>query len=346
MKKHKISNLLNPLKYQDDLKLKNFKRNFLKKNLELMILIRLTEEKLALERENGRIGGPVHLGAGQEAVAVGVSSNLNKKDMIFGAHRSHSHLLSVNPNPYKLFAEVLGKNTGFSKGMGGSMHLIDKQNGFYGSVPIVSGTVPIAVGAALQAKRKNKNQVSVVYLGDGALEEGVVHESLNLSKILSVPVLFVVENNLFSSHMHLSLRQPETSACRFAEANNIPNILVDGNDFIEVHEAAKKLIEKSRKNGTPCFMEAITFRHYGHVDWRKDIDVGVNRSTKDLENWIKRDPIERLSNAMRKNEFINENQLLGLKEKIKKNIEEFWNKALEDPFPKKEELLKRVYFED
>jgi pyruvate dehydrogenase E1 component alpha subunit len=266
--------------------------------------------------------------------------------MIFGAHRSHSHLLSVNPNPYKLFAEVLGKNTGFSKGMGGSMHLIDKQNGFYGSVPIVSGTVPIAVGAALQAKRNNQNQISVVYLGDGALEEGVVHESLNLSKILSVPVLFVVENNLFSSHMHLSLRQPETSACRFAEANNIPNILVDGNDFIEVHEAAKKLIEKSRKNGTPCFMEAITFRHYGHVDWRKDIDVGVNRSTKDLENWIKRDPIERLCNAMKKNEFINEDQLLSLKEKIKKNIEDDWNKALEDPFPKKEELLKRVYFED
>ena len=107
-------------------------------------------------------------------------------------------------------------------------------------------------------KRKNQNQISVVYLGDGALEEGVVHESLNLSKILSVPVLFVVENNLFSSHMHLSLRQPEISACRFAEANNIPNILVDGNNFIEVHEAAKKLIEKSRKNGTPCFMEAIT----------------------------------------------------------------------------------------
>lgn len=346
MKKHKISNLLNPSKYQDDLKLKNFKRNFLKKHLELMILIRLTEEKLALEREIGTIGGPVHLGAGQEGVAVGVSSNLNKKDMIFGAHRSHSHLLSVNPDPYKLFAEVLGKNTGFSKGMGGSMHLIDKQNGFYGSVPIVSGTVPIAVGAALQAKRKNKNQISVVYLGDGALEEGVVHESLNLSKILSVPVLFVVENNLFSSHMHLSLRQPETSACRFAEANNIPNVLVDGNDFIEVHEEAKKLIEKSRKNGIPCFMEAITFRHYGHVDWRKDIDVGVNRSTKDLENWIKRDPIERLSNAMKKNEFMNEDQILSLKEKIKINIEKSWNKALKDPFPKKEELLKRVYFED
>tara|TARA_B100000575_G_C23077592_1_gene620747 strand:- start:346 stop:1386 length:1041 start_codon:yes stop_codon:yes gene_type:complete len=346
MKKHKISNLLDPSKYQGSLKLKSFKRNFLKKHLELMILIRLTEEKLALERENGTIGGPVHLGAGQEAVAVGVSSNLNKKDMIFGAHRSHSHLLSLNPNSYKLFAEVLGKNTGFSKGMGGSMHLIDKKNGFYGSVPIVSGTVPIAVGAALQAKRKNQNQISVVYLGDGALEEGVVHESLNLSKILSVPILFVVENNLFSSHMHLSLRQPETSACRFAEANNIPNILVDGNDFIEVHEAAKKLIEKSRENRTPCFMEAITFRHYGHVDWRKDIDVGVNRSTKDLENWIKRDPIERLSNAMKKNKFIKENELSSLKEKIKKNIEDGWNKALKDPFPKKEELLKRVYFED
>jgi pyruvate dehydrogenase E1 component alpha subunit len=346
MKKHNISNLLNPSKYQNGLNTKNFQENFLKKKLQLMILIRLTEEKLALERKNGAIGGPVHLGAGQEAIAVGVSANLNKKDMIFGAHRSHSHLLSVNPNPYKLFAEVLGKDTGFSKGMGGSMHLIDKTNGFFGSVPIVSGTVPIAVGAALHAKRKNKKQISVVYLGDGALEEGVVHESLNLSRILSVPILFVVENNLFSSHMHLSLRQPQNSACRFAEANNIPNILVDGNDVIEVHEATKKLLKESRKNATPCFLEAVTFRHYGHVDWRKDIDVGVNRSVKDLKNWMKRDPIERLIKAMIKKKYIDEKKISNIKKKIESRIEEDWIKALKDPFPAKKELLKRVYFED
>ena len=121
-------------------------------------------------------------------------------------------------------------------------------------------------------------------------EEGVVHESLNLSKILSVPVLFVVENNLFSSHMHLSLRQPEISACRFAKL-----IIFQISRLMAIillkYMKQKKLIEKSRKNGTPCFMEAITFEHYGHVDWRKDIDVGVNRSTKDLENWIKRDQL-------------------------------------------------------
>ena len=119
-----------------------------------MILIRVTEEKLAEKREEGIIGGPVHLGAGQEAVAVGISNNLNKEDRVFGAHRSHSHLISLNPLIYKLFAEVLGRDTGFSKGMGGSMHLIDKESGFYGSVPIVAGTVPLAVGAGLAAKLK------------------------------------------------------------------------------------------------------------------------------------------------------------------------------------------------
>ena len=114
-----------------------------------------------------------------------------------------------------------------------------------------------------------------------------MHESLNLSSILPAPVLFVVENNLFSSHMHISLRQPNISVSRFANANNIPYELVDGNNISELIESSKKLIEMSRENGTPSFIEAVTFRHYGHVDWRKDIDVGVNRSVEDLENWIK-----------------------------------------------------------
>ena len=126
------------------------------------MLIRFTEEKLAYERENGNIGGPVHLGAGQEAIAVGISNCLTSDDRIFGAHRSHSHLLSLNPDTHRLFAEVLGKETGFSRGMGGSMHLIDEKSGFYGSVPIVSGTVPIAVGAAYQLKRQGTRNISVV----------------------------------------------------------------------------------------------------------------------------------------------------------------------------------------
>ena len=148
--------LAQPKSGQEILDISKFKKDFLIRTLQILKLIRQVEEKLAFEKERGSIGGPVHLGAGQEAIAAGVSSNLMPNDRVFGAHRSHSHLLALNPNFKSLFAEVLGKESGFSKGMGGSMHLIDQNNGFAGSVPIVSGTVPLALGAAFDAKFKSK----------------------------------------------------------------------------------------------------------------------------------------------------------------------------------------------
>ena len=150
-----IKNLINPKKFQQSILIKDNSFNQLKKFLELMFIIRKTEQQLAFGRKTGLIGGPVHLSVGQEAISVGISNNLKKTDSVFGNHRSHSHLLSLNPNFYKLFAEILGKKTGFSKGMGGSMHLYDKTNGFYGSTPIVAGTVALAVGAAMAAKKVN-----------------------------------------------------------------------------------------------------------------------------------------------------------------------------------------------
>jgi len=140
-----------------------YKVKTLKEILKSMMIIRKTEQKLALEKKKGSIGGPVHLSVGQEAIAVGISQNLKKTDRVFGNHRSHSHLLALNPNFYKLFAEVLGKKTGFSRGMGGSMHLYDQSNGFHGSTPIVAGTVPLAVGAAIAAKMKNLKDIGVTY---------------------------------------------------------------------------------------------------------------------------------------------------------------------------------------
>ncbi len=341
-----IEELLDPQKFQDPLNVDNYDSEMLISFLEKMLLIRLTEEKLAEQRELGTIGGPVHLGAGQEAVAVGISENLESKDRVFGAHRSHSHLLSLNPDIHKLFSEVLGKDTGFSKGMGGSMHLIDKESGFYGSVPIVSGTVPLAVGAAFDAYRNGKKNIGVAYLGDGAIEEGVVHESLNLARVLPSPTAFIIENNLFSSHMHISLRQPELSTIRFAEANHIDHYLIDGNNVLEVYENSKELFYNSRETGLPCFLEAVTFRHYGHVDWRKDIDVGVNRSQEDIEQWLKRDPIRRLFLGLKESSIVTEQDILDIKNKLREQIDTAWKKAVNDPYPSNEELLRRVYAND
>ena len=341
--KQNLDGLSNPELFQNPVVLEGISDSILNKMLKSMILIRKTEQKLAWGRKNGFIGGPVHLGAGQEAIAVGISESLTKSDRVFGAHRSHSHLLALNPNFYKLFAEVLGKETGFSKGMGGSMHLFDQSSGFYGSVPIVSGTVALAVGAAMAARLQGVEDIGVAYIGDGAVEEGVVHESLNLAKVHNAPILFVIENNLFASHMNISLRQPSDKISRFAVANEIPYKLVDGNDIVEVHNAAKDQIKEMRKGEGPKFIELITYRHYGHVDWRDDVDVGVDRSLDDIEGWKARDPITRLSKAMIEKNIWSLNEEQDFCNKLDEDINSSWNRAMNDPYPPSNSTLKYVF---
>lgn len=313
--------------------------------LKNMQLIRTVENQIAEMRRVGKIGGPVHLGAGQEAIAVGISNHLQKSDRVFSAHRSHAHLLALGSDPKALFAEVLGRSTGLTRGMGGSMHLWDQPNGFYGSVPIVAGTVPLAVGAGLAAKMQSTSDIAVAYFGDGAAEEGVVHESLNLASQLKIPILFVCENNLFSSHMHISQRQPLQSVARFAIANGIPYKVVDGNDLIKVNDAAAELINFSRAGNGPVFIEAVTYRQYGHVDWRDDIDVGVNRSSKDLATWRSRDPITRLSRALIAHKSEMEQIISKQQEEVVTAVKLAWDIAEKDPYPMATALKNTVYSE-
>jgi pyruvate dehydrogenase E1 component alpha subunit len=327
----------------EPLAIDGFDADRLRAQLKAMLRIRLVEQHLAAMRRDGHIGGPVHLGVGQEAVAVGVSQWLRRSDRVFGAHRSHSHLLALGSSIHGLFAETLGKDTGLSRGMGGSMHLWDGPNGFYGSVPIVAGTVSLAVGAALAARMQGTDDVGVAYFGDGAVEEGVVHESLNLARVLEAPVLFVVENNLFASHMHISLRQPSNSTARFAAAHDIPAAVVDGNDICAVQRAAEALIGRARAGKGPGFLEAVTFRWYGHVDWREDVDVGVNRSVEDLSNWRARDPVERLAASMRQRGWWSDAMHADAVGSLRSEIDVAWAQAVADPHPPTEALLDRVY---
>tara|TARA_B110000211_G_scaffold46695_1_gene50050 strand:- start:1018 stop:2049 length:1032 start_codon:yes stop_codon:yes gene_type:complete len=338
-----LKELSEPKSHHGPISIANNDSDTLRGMLELMCLIRKTEHQLAFGRKKGLIGGPVHLGAGQEAIAVGVSQNLKKTDRVFGAHRSHSHLLSLNPNFYRLFAEVLGKETGFSKGMGGSMHLYDQPNGFYGSVPIVAGTVALAVGAAMAAKMQKTRDVGVAYIGDGAVEEGIVHESFNLAKMQKAPILFVIENNLFASHMHISLRQPSDMISRFAIANDIPYKLVDGNDVVAVASASRELLDDIRDGKGPGLIELVTYRWYGHVDWRDDVDVGVDRSLDDIDNWKARDPVMRLSESMINAGIWTEEEEKSLSDKLDNDIQVAWDKAINDPYPPLDSTLKYVY---
>jgi pyruvate dehydrogenase E1 component alpha subunit len=317
--------------------------NVLREQLRMMTLIRRVEQHLAVMRRDRLIGGPVHLGIGQEAVAAGVATCLRATDRVFGAHRSHSHMLAMGSSVHGLFAEVLGRETGLSHGMGGSMHLWDQPRGFYGSVPIVAGTVALAVGAGMAATMQGTGDVAVAYFGDGAVEEGVVHESLNLARMQKAPVLFVVENNLFSSHMHISLRQPLASTARFAVAHDMPFGVVDGNDVVAVRRASERLVSRARAGEGPGFLEAVTFRWYGHVDWREDVDVGVNRSTAELQQWRLRDPIARLTTALLSAGHWSDEEQATLSRQTDADIESSWARAMQDPYPAADTLLSRVY---
>jgi TPP-dependent pyruvate/acetoin dehydrogenase alpha subunit len=311
--------------------------------LERMLLIRIVERKLAKEKELGNIRGPVHLAVGQEAVSVGIAAHLKSTDRAFGAHRSHPHILSLGTPLEPFFSEILGRSGGLCGGFGGSMHLQDIENGFFGSVPIVAGTVPIAVGAALASKMDGRSDIAVAYLGDGAVEEGVVHESMNMASLMQLPILFVVENNFFASHMHIEMRQPNSTTSRFAEAQIIRNALVDGNNIFEVSDVSKGLINHIRSTGNPAFIEAVTYRHLGHVDWREDVDVGVKRSAADIEFWKKRDPISRLLDYMTLMCWIDDDYFHRLEQKIENNSSTAWDNAVKSPYPEQTMMLEAVY---
>lgn len=343
MKNWSLGSLSDSTQLHEPLDVAGQDRVVLQRQLEMMLRIRQAERCLANGRREGVVGGPVHLGIGQEAVAVGVASTLRKTDRVFGGHRSHAHVLSMGGSMYRLFAEVLARETGMSRGMGGSMHLWDQPNGFYGAVPIVAGTVPLAVGAGLAAKLQGTQDIGVAYLGDGAMEEGVVHESLNLARMLKAPVLFVVENNLFASHMHISLRQPSETMARFAAANDIEHAVVDGNDVVKMRQAADKLVQRIRSGQGPGFLEAITFRWFGHVDWREDIDVGVHRSADEVSEWRKRDPVARLYQGLCKAGWFDEGQMAQLEEKINQEVKQAWVRAQGDGAPSSDAITGYVY---
>ncbi len=311
--------------------------------LESMIAIRAAEERLGRMVEDGEIVCPVHLAVGQEAVPVGVSHHLNRDDRIFGAHRSHGHYLALGGDVYRLIAEALGRADGCSGGMGGSMHLYAPEVGFIGSVPIVAATVPIAVGAALAAKKDGNGAVAIAYFGDGAVEEGAVHESLNLASHMKLPVLFVCENNLYASHMDIAQRQPNDRTARFAEAAGIDALVIDGNSVTDVAAAAGRLIEAARRGDGPGYLEAVTYRWCGHVGPDENVDVGLRRSRSELEAWKARDPVSRLAAAMTRRGDIADPEIERLRKSVRAHVDAAARRAREAPYPDDNALLDYVY---
>ena len=337
-----LGNLADAERYHEPLSIESDDIGAHVSGLQRMILYRVVEEKIADMVSQGIVKCPCHLAIGQEAPAVGVASYVRKGDRVFGAHRSHGHFLALGGSPHGLLAEVQGKDTGVSRGMGGSMHLIDIPNGLFGTVPIVGATIPIAVGAGIAAKMDGNGDMAVSFFGDGATEEGAFHESMNLAAIMKAPVLFVCENNFFSSHLHINLRQPDTSVCRYAEAHRVEWARADGNDLAAVRAVTKEAVESIRAGEGPRFLELVTYRWRGHVGHREDEDVGVKRKD-DLTRWKLRDPISRLAVALESAGALDRQQLKSYWTDAQTVVEDAWAAATHDGYPPAKALLSRVY---
>lgn len=326
-----LGSLANPERFRSPASIPDGSSNIFSRHLERMILIRSVEETIGDLVATGEVRCPCHLAIGQEAIPVGLATNLLPGDRVFGAHRSHGYYLALGGTPESLLAEVLGRARGCSNGLGGSMHLREPSIGLIGTVPIVAATIPIAVGAALAARMDGEAAAAVAVFGDGATEEGVFHESLNLAQVLGCPVLFVCENNLFSSHLHISLRQPYDSVGRFGAVHGMPTLVVDGNDVAAVEAASAELLETVR-NGHPAFLEAVTYRWRGHVGHREDADVGVGRSGE-LAHWKERCPIARVAKGLINGGALTERGLAHMNARIAEEVQDALFLARTSPYP-------------
>ncbi len=264
---------------------------------ETMTLIRCAEERIAEMVESGEVRCPCHLYIGQEAVAAGVCAALTSTDTVWGGHRSHGHYLAKGGSLAGLFGEVLLKASGCAGGRGGSMHLAAPEVGIPGTVPIVAGTISLAAGAAFAYKLRGEDTVAVAFFGDGALEQGQVHESMNLAALYQLPLLLICENNLYASHLHWSERRVADNLYRAGEFHSVPGERVDGNDVSAVHAAARLAVAKARSGDGPTLIECRTFRWRGHVGASFDLDVGVERRGE-LAEWVPRDPLQRVADQL------------------------------------------------
>jgi len=306
-----------------------------------MLKIRLFEEQVNQLYTSAKMPGLAHLYIGQEAVAVGVCDALKHDDFITSTHRGHGHCLAKGASVDRMFAELLGKEPGYCRGKGGSMHIADQDTGNLGANAIVGGSAGIATGAALSAKMRASQQVAVCFFGEGALGQGLLYESMNMASLWQLPVIYVCENNLYNEYTHYR----ETTAGEFqarAEAFGILAQTTDGQDVELVHATALRLVERARQGKGPAFLVCHTYRFHGHHVG--DIDRSYYRSKKEEEEWKReRDPIKLFAARLVKRRTTDQKALARIEAEIRREIETGVEFALNAPYPAPSEVDQDVY---
>jgi pyruvate dehydrogenase E1 component alpha subunit len=307
----------------------------------IMVTIRSFEQKLQELSKKGILRGSIHFCIGQEAVAAGVCAALKPTDYITSTHRGHGHAIAKGARVGPMFAELLGKATGYCKGKGGSMHIADLDLGHLGANGIVGGGMPIATGAALGCQHLGLPRVVAAFFGDGAINEGTFHESLNLAALWRLPVVFVCENNQFGMTTPLAEASAQPDLAKRAVAYNIPGVRVDGMDVCEVRRAATDAVERARAGEGPTLMAMETYRFEGHYVG----DPVVYRTKQEVEVWKTKDPILRQREYLLRAGLARETELDRIQTEIAHEIEEGVRFALDSPDPDPSELFTDVYSE-
>jgi pyruvate dehydrogenase E1 component alpha subunit len=307
--------------------------------LRRMLLIREFEEAVGDRFADDEIPGFVHLSTGQEAVAAGAAAALEADDYVTSTHRGHGHCLARGLDPSTLMAELYGRRTGYCRGKGGSMHAASLDDGMLGAQPIVGAGVPLATGAALTAQVRDEPWVGLSFLGDGAVAEGQVHESINLAATWDLPAIFVVENNHFGEATPMEEQHNVEHLSATAEAYDIPGFTIDGMDVTAVYEAVKEARERAANGEGPTFIEADTYRYEGHFEG----DHQPYRTEEDIELWKDRDAIETFKNRLVDAGAVTQEEFEEMREEIDAEIEDAAERAKEADYPDPSEAYEDMF---
>ncbi|MFN8443932.1 MAG: thiamine pyrophosphate-dependent dehydrogenase E1 component subunit alpha [Caldilineaceae bacterium] len=303
-----------------------------------MFLIRRVEESLLALAESGKIGGAMHTAIGHEANAVGMATALRPDDLLTCTYRGHHHALARGMDPKRAIAEVLGRADGFAKGKGGSMHFVEPSLGLMGSNGIVGAQVPHAAGMALASKLRGEDKVAITFFGDGALYQGLMHETFNMAQKWLLPIIFYCENNRYSEMTPISRTSSAQEIYKFVHAYGMNSVQIDGNDVEETYQAIKAAAERARKGEGPTFIEALTYRLSGHMAG----DLETYRTKEELEMQRKVEPLARLEDKLFKRK-VKAAELEKIRDEVEKVVAEAVEFAQNSPWPDPAEAYTDVY---
>ena len=299
--------------------------------LKVMYTIRQFEEKARDVFRQGLIYGAFHPYIGQEAVAAGACTAVGKDDFVVSTHRGHGHCVAKGADLKRMMAELLGRETGYSKGRGGSMHMFSVEEGLLGGNGIVGGGLPIALGSAFSAQYRGSSQVTLCFFGEGAASQGTFHEAMNLASLWKLPVIYICENNLYAATTPVSDSAPIVNIGDRASAYGCPGQVVDGNDVQAVYKAAQEAVDRARAGEGPTLIECKTFRYYPHC-----MVIPEHRDKAEIDAWRKKDPIARFEKGLLEEGLMVPEEQKKLAREVEAAIEEAVRFAMESPYPSAE----------